>query len=64
MKKHSKHTAIKKKYTDTYAVNEVSILGAKCSVIKDLVYKIADNLHYKTAYFDASHAKDIAQNNV
>lgn len=62
-KKHQKHANISKKHNDTYATNEVAILGAKCGVIADLVSKISENLAvYNLAYFDASHAKDVALN--
>lgn len=62
-KKHQKHANITKKYNDTFATNEVAILGAKCGIIADLVYKVSKNLTtYNLAYFDASHAKDVALN--
>ncbi|WP_299119083.1 NTP transferase domain-containing protein [uncultured Tenacibaculum sp.] len=62
-KKHQKHANITKKYNDTFATNEVAILGAKCGIIADLVYKVSENLAtYNLAYFDASHAKDVSLN--
>ncbi len=62
---HQKHTNITKKQNDNFAVNEVAILGAKCGIIEDLVHKVSSKLsNYNLGYFDASHAKDIDQNNV
>lgn len=62
-KKHQKHANITKKQNDTYAVNEVAILGTKCGVIADLVTKVSTKLsNYNLAYFDASHAKNAADN--
>ncbi|CAM1358315.1 Molybdenum cofactor guanylyltransferase [Tenacibaculum soleae] len=62
-KKHQKHANITKKQNDTYAVNEVAILGTKCGVIADLVTKVSTKLsNYNLAYFDASHAKNVADN--
>lgn len=64
-KKHQKHTNLTRKHNDNYAVNEVVILGAKCGIIEDIVIKVSEQLsEYKLAYFDASHAKDIAKNNI
>jgi len=63
MKKHKKHTTLTRKFNDNYAPNEVAILGAKCSIIADLVYQVSDSLsNYNLAYFDASHAKDVSEN--
>lgn len=61
--KHQKHANITKKHNDTYATNEVAILGTKCGVIADLVYKVSASLNsYNLGYFDASHAKDVEKN--
>ena len=65
MAKHIKHTNLEKRNNDIFAPNEISFLGTNCNTISDLVSKISQNLaDYKLAYFDASHSKDIAQNNV
>lgn len=65
MKKHQKHTNLARRQHGNYAPNEVAILGAKCSIISDLVYQVSQNIsQYNLAYFDASHAKDVDENNV
>jgi len=61
MKKHQKHTQLTQRDNDTFAPNEIAILGTKCNVIAALVQQVAKQLsHYKLAYFDASHSKDVA----
>lgn len=63
MKKHTKHTNITKRNNDTFAPNEIVLLGTKCGVISDLVQQVSKKLsNYKLAYFDASHANDIEEN--
>lgn len=63
MAKHQKHTNLVRRNNDNYAPNEIAILGAKCDIISDLVFKVSQNLNnYKLAYFDASHAKDVVKN--
>lgn len=63
MKKHKKHTNLKRRDNDNFAPNEIAFLGTNCGIISSLVHKISDKLsNYKLAYFDASHAKDVAQN--
>ncbi len=63
MKKHQKHTNLSRRKNGTYAPNELSILGAKCSIISDIVHQVSESLsQYKLAYFDASHAKDVEEN--
>ncbi|MCG8882386.1 NTP transferase domain-containing protein [Tenacibaculum finnmarkense] len=63
-KKHQKHAKITKKQNDTYATNEVAILGTNCGIIADLVKDVSLNLsNYNLSYFDASHAKNVAKNN-
>ncbi|CAM1357829.1 NTP transferase domain-containing protein [Tenacibaculum xiamenense] len=63
MQKHKKHANLTRKYNDNFAPNEVAILGAKCSIITNLVYQVAKKLsNYNIGYFDASHAKDIDVN--
>lgn len=61
MTKHQKHSKLSKRNNGNYAPNEISILGVKCSVISDLVQKIAKNNQKtaKIAYLDASHSKEI-----
>ncbi len=61
MSKHQKHTKLTRRNYDKYASNEISFLGVKCSIISDLVQKIAKN-HQKSskiAYLDASHNDEI-----
>ncbi|MCD8444581.1 molybdenum cofactor guanylyltransferase, partial [Tenacibaculum finnmarkense genomovar ulcerans] len=61
---HQKHAKITKKQNDTYATNEVAILGTNCGIIADLVKDVSLNLsNYNLGYFDASHAKNVAKNN-
>jgi len=57
MKKHTKHTKLNLRKSDTYAVQEIAILGVKCSIIAQLSQNIAEILQKTTkmAYFDASH---------
>lgn len=63
MAKHTKHTNITKRNNDTFAPNELVLLGTKCSVISDIVHQVSKKLStYQLAYFDASHAKDVKQN--
>lgn len=65
MKKHQKHTNITKRKNDTFAPNELVLLGTKCGVIADLVNSVSKKLsNYKLAYFDASHAKDVGENSL
>lgn len=65
MNKHQKHTALTRKKNGLFAPNEVAILGAKCSIITELVHQISSKLsQYKMAYFDASHAKDVEPNSL
>jgi molybdopterin-guanine dinucleotide biosynthesis protein A len=63
MQKHKKHTSLERRDNDTFAPNEISILGTNCGVISDLVHRVSEKLsNYNLAYFDASHAKDVAEN--
>ncbi len=63
MKKHTKHTNLERRDNDTFAPNEISILGTNCGIISDLVHQVSEKLsNYNLAYFDASHAKDVAEN--
>jgi molybdopterin-guanine dinucleotide biosynthesis protein A len=61
MSKHQKHTKLTRRNNGIYATNEISFLGVKCSVITNLVEKIAKNNHKtsKIAYLDASHNDEI-----
>ena len=62
MSKHIKHTNLEKRNNDNFAPNEISFLGTNCNTISDLVSKVSQKLaHFKLAYFDASHSKNIAQ---
>ena len=63
MTKHKKHTNLERRNNDTFAPNEISILGSNCGIIFDLVHQVSDKLsNYKLAYFDASHEKDVQEN--
>ncbi len=63
MKKHKKHANLTRKHNDNFAPNEVAILGAKCSIITNLVHEVTKRLsNYSLGYFDASHAKDVDAN--
>lgn len=63
MKKHKKHTNLERRDNDTFAPNEIVLLGTKCGVIANLVQQVSKQLsNYKLAYFDDSHAKDVAKN--
>ncbi|MGJ8745229.1 NTP transferase domain-containing protein [Polaribacter sp.] len=65
MKKHQKHTNLERRNNDNFAPNEIAILGTNCGIISDLVHKVSKKLStYKLGYFDASHAKDVAENKV
>lgn len=61
MSKYQKHTKLTRRNYGKYASNEISFLGVKCSIISDLVIKIANNLQKtsKIAYLDASHNDEI-----
>lgn len=62
-KKHTKHTNLERRNNDNFAPNEISILGTNCGIVSDLVTKVSQKLsHYKLAYFDASHAKNVEEN--
>ena len=63
MKKHRKHTNLERRNNDNFAPNEIAILGTNCGIISDLVNKVSQKIsNYKLAYFDASHAKNVAEN--
>ena len=63
MAKHQKHTNLSRRKNGIFASNEISILGAKCSVISDLVFEVSKRIsNYNFAYFDASHAKNVEEN--
>ena len=63
MAKHQKHTNISRRKNGNFAPNEISILGAKCSIISDLVDQVSKRVsNYNLAYFDASHAKNVEEN--
>ena len=63
MAKYQKHTNLVRRKNGNFASNEIAILGAKCEIISDLVQEVSQSLsHYNLAYFDASHAKDVAVN--
>ena len=63
MVKHQKHTNLTRKKNGNFAASEISILGAKCSIISDLVDQFSKSLtNYNLAYFDASHAKNVEKN--
>lgn len=63
MKKHQKHTNLVRRKNGSFAPNEIAVLGTKCGIISDLVQEASQSLsQYKLAYFDASHANDVAAN--
>ena len=63
--KHTKHTNLERRNNELFAPNEISILGSNCTIISDLVSEVSTKLSgYKLAYFDASHAKEVEENNV
>ena len=63
MSKHTKHTNITKRSNGKFAPNELVLLGTKCGVIATLVNQVSKELsNCKLAYFDASHAKDVEEN--
>lgn len=65
MSNHKKHTNLEKRNNDNFAPNEISFLGTNCNNISDLVSKISQKLsHFKLAYFDASHSKDVEKNSL
>ncbi len=61
MNQHRKHAKLKLRNNGNYASNEISILGAKCSIISDLVHNIVKTQQkgFKIAYLDASHNSEI-----
>ena len=62
MAKHQKHTNLSRRKNGISAPNEISILGAKCSIISDLVHQVSKSLSTcNLAYFDASHAKNVEE---
>lgn len=63
MNNHQKHTNLQRRDNDHFAPNEIAFLGTNCGVISELVQQVSQQLsHYKLAYFDASHAKDVEEN--
>jgi len=66
MVKHRKHAKLNRRNYGNYAINEIAILGVKCTVISDLVHNIVNKLQKKVkfAYVDASHRKDFTSPNV
>ena len=65
MEQHQKHTNLQRRDNDTFAPNEIAILGTKCDTISNLVQQVSDKLSkYQLAYFDASHKKDVQENNL
>lgn len=62
---HQKHTHLTRRNNDSFAPNEIAFVGTKCDEILNIVQQIAKKLpHYKLAYFDASHAKDVPVNHL
>ena len=65
MKKHQKHTNLSRRDTDTFAPNEIAILGTTCSIISNLVTQVSERLAtYNLAYFDASHSNDLQKESI
>lgn len=62
---HQKHTNLQRRSNGNFAPHEIAVLGAKCSVILNLVQQVAKKLpNYKLAYFDASHEKNVVKNSL
>lgn len=59
LKKHQKHSKLEKRTFGNYAPHEISILGAPCQVISDLVINVSKlfKAKYQIAYLDASHSE-------
>ena len=65
MTKHQKHTNLVKRNNGIHAPNEIAILGSNCVNISKLVDAVSEKItDFKLAYFDASHAKDVAENRI
>ena len=52
---HRKHANLVKPDLGTFARNEWAIIGAPCSVIKDLVLKLASESKNRLLYIDETH---------
>ena len=68
MKKHKKHTKLNKPDLGFFARNEWAIIGTPCDNIKQLAYKLIEDIgaDYKISYIDADHAhvdKMLSNNN-
>ena len=61
MKHHVKHAKLSRRNSGQFASFELAILGAKCSIIRQLVKEVSGKLNnkFKVAYADASHDTDI-----
>lgn len=61
IQKHRKHAKLKRRNFGIYSVNEISILGSKCTIISDFIQKTTKKLQInaKIGYLDASHNKDL-----
>jgi len=46
MAKHQKHTNLVRRENGNFAPNEIAILGAKCSIISDLVLEVSKSLSH------------------
>lgn len=57
MKTHQKHSKLNRPGFGNFGRNEIAIVGAKCNVIKQLVWQINNELSpdYNIAYVDADH---------
>ena len=44
MAKHQKHAKLKLRDNDTFAPNEIAIVGTKCDVISNLVQQVSEKL--------------------
>lgn len=60
MKKHVKHADLTRRNFGEKAAFEISVLGTKCSIIKELVKEVSARINkkFKVAYADASHDKE------
>ncbi|UCE93619.1 MAG: NTP transferase domain-containing protein [Flavobacteriaceae bacterium] len=61
MKKHLKHAKLNRRKFGEIGSFELSILGTKCSLIKELVKEVSSRIgsNHRIAYADASHDKNI-----
>ena len=65
MSKHQKHLKLDLRDNDTFAPNEIAIVGTKCNIVSQLVEQLSEKLcNYKLGYLDASHSDKITSKNI